>query len=218
MEIIVADLFDEVDEELRRDQFNRYWKKYGNFAIAGLVLIVVVTAGVVGWREYTKNQRIHYSEQFTAAVALVQDNKSNEAIDALGALAQDANIGYATLARFRGAALKAKAGDREGAAAEYDALSKDSGIDKLYSGLAGLYYVLNTIDSGDPEALAARLTPLTDAESPWRFSAREFSALLAIRQGKPDKAAEIYTQLADDAQTPTGARARAAEMLRALKQ
>lgn len=214
----MADLFDEVDEELRRDQFNRYWKQYGKYAIAGLVLIVVATAGIVGWREYTKNQRIQFSEQFTAAVALVQDNKSNEAIDALGALAQDANVGYATLARFRGAALKAKAGDRDGAAAEYDALSKDGSIDTLYSGLAGLYYVLNTIDSGDPDALAERLTPLTDAESPWRFSARELSALLAIRRGEPDKAAEIYTQLADDAQTPTGARARAAEMLRALKQ
>ncbi len=214
----MADLFNEIDEELRRDQFNRYWKKYGKFAIAGLILVVVVTAGIVGWREYEKKQRIQYSEQFTNAVALIQDNKSNEAIDALGALAQDANVGYATLARFRGAALKAKAGDREGAAAEYDALSKDGSIDELYSGLAGLYYVLNMIDIGDPAALAERLTPLTDADSPWRFSARELSALLELRQGNPDKAAEIYTQLADDAETPTGARARAAEMLRALKQ
>ncbi len=97
-------------------------------------------------------------------------------------------------------------------------MSKDGGIDELYAGLAGLYYVLNRIDTGDPAALAERLAPLSDAESPWRFSAREFSALLAIRQGDPDKAVEIYTQLADDAQTPTGARARAAEMLRALKQ
>ena len=214
----MADLFNEIDEELRRDQFNRYWKKYGKFAIAGVVLIVVVTAGIVGWREYAKNQRIQYSEQFSAAVALIQDNKNAEAIDALGALAQDANVGYATLARFRGAALKAKAGDREGAAAEYDALSKDGSIDDLYAGLAGLYYVLNTIDSGDPAALSERLVPLTDEESPWRFSARELSALLAIRQGNPDKAVEIYTQLADDAESPSGARARAAEMLRALKQ
>ncbi len=214
----MADLFDEVDEELRRDQFNRYWKQYGKFAIAGLVLIVVGTAGGVGWREYTEKKRIQHSEEFTAAVTLIQDNKNNEAIDALGALAADANVGYATLARFREAALKADAGDREGAIAVYDALSKDRGVDELYSGLAGLYYVLNTIDTGDPADLAARLTPLADAESPWRFSARELSALLAIRQGEPDKAVEIYTQLADDAQTPSGARARAAEMLRALKQ
>jgi len=68
------------------------------------------------------------------------------------------------------------------------------------------------------DALTARLGPLLAADSPWRFSARELSALIALRKGDTEQARASYTALADDPKTPSGARARAAEMLRALKQ
>ena len=214
----MADLFQEVDEELRRDQLTRQWQKYGKFVIAGLVAVVLATAAVVGWREYSQSQMIKYSERFTGALSLIQEDKANEAADALAALAQDASIGYATLARFREAALKAADGDHAAAADIYDAVAKDGGVDSLYADLAALYYVLHRLEDGDPAELAERLEPLLAEDGPWRHSARELSALLALRSGDTEKATAEYTQLADDQNTPAGARARAAEMLRALKQ
>jgi len=43
----VADIFQEVDEEVRREQLQKLWQRYGHFAIAGCILIVVA---VGGWR------------------------------------------------------------------------------------------------------------------------------------------------------------------------
>ena len=74
------------------------------------------------------------------------------------------------------------------------------------------------LDTGDHVDLSDRLQPLLADDSPWRFSARELAALLELQKGDTAKATEYYTTLADDPQTPAGARARAAEMLRALKQ
>jgi hypothetical protein len=148
----------------------------------------------------------------------MQENKSAEALEAFGGLAEDATAGYATLARFRAAAIKAGEGDAAAAAAIYDAIAKDSDVDPLYADLARLYYVLSMLESGAPDDLAARLNPLLAADGPWRFSARELAALIAMRKGDTAAARENYTTLADDPKTPAGARARAAEMLRALKQ
>jgi hypothetical protein len=218
LESALADIFQEVDEDLRRDKAAEYWARYGRYGIAVAVFVVVATASYVGWKEYRLQRQTAYGERFAVAMSLIQEKKPAEALVALGAVAEEASIGYATLARFRAASVKADEGDRDGAAAIYDAIAKDGAVDPLYADLARLYYVLGTLETGDPDGLATRLTPLLAADSPWRFTARELMALVELRKGDEAKARESYTMLADDPKTPAGARARAAEMLRALKQ
>jgi len=212
----VADIFQEVDEEVRRDQASLYWKKYGRYVIAVLVAIILGTAAHVGWREYDKRQRTKDSDAFIAAMELVRQGKAGEAKEQFAALAGKAGTGYAMLSRFRAAAILGESGDLRGAAEAFDAISREGGVDGLYLRLADLYYVLYMIESGDPQTLAKRLEPLQADDGPWRYTARELSAVLAIRVGDTAKARSLYTQLADDTTAPAGLRARAAEMLRAL--
>ena len=40
----MADVFDEVDEELRRDRAEKLWKKYGAY-VMGAAVAIVVAAG-----------------------------------------------------------------------------------------------------------------------------------------------------------------------------
>ena len=49
MEPFVADIFHEVDEEVRRDQLKKLWDRYSIYLIAAAVLIV---AGIGAWRGY----------------------------------------------------------------------------------------------------------------------------------------------------------------------
>ncbi len=218
LESALADLFQEIEEDLRRDRAAQLWKRYGRYVVAVLVFVIAATASYVGWKEYRHRQQIAYGDRFASALALIQDKKEAEALSVLGSLAQDAGTGYGTLARFRAATVKLHQGDRAGAVAIYDAIAKDSSVDPLYAQLASLYYALDTLETGNPDDLAKRLEPLTAATAPWRYSARELTALLALRKGDAAKAREDFTKLADDPKTPGGIRARAAEMLRALKQ
>ncbi len=218
LESVLADIFREIEEDLRRDKAAEFWKRYGRYIVGAAAFVVAATAGYVGWKEYQLRQQLEYSERFAAALSLIQNKKEAEALDALGALAQDAGAGYGTLARFRAAAIKSRQGDRAAAAAIYDAIAKAGNVDPLYAGLASLYYVLAMLETGDPAELASRLAPLLEPKSPWRYSARELAALLNLRQGDTAKARENLTMLADDPKTPSGVRARAVEMLRTLKQ
>ena len=213
----MSDIIREVDEELRREDWEQVWKKYGKFVIAGAVGIVVATAAVVGWREYDTSQRMAQGDRFARAVSQVENAASpQEAADIMAALAADAPAGYATLARFREAKYRSDAGDRDVAIALYDRLASDTAVEPMFRDLATLYSVRMQIAGGDPAALTARLAPLTVDGNPWRFTALELTAILALATGDTEGARRIYAPLADDPDTPESLRARAAEMLRAL--
>ena len=209
-------LFREVDEDLRRDKFALLWKKYSTLVLAGAVAIVGATAGAVWWRDHQQSVRQKDGDRYAAAAALTESGKTEEAITAFTALAEDATPGYRTLARLREAALLAKKGDVKGAVAVYDALAKDDGTEKAFRDLAVLLATMASLDTGDPAALTERLQPLAAESNPWRYSALELTALLAERAGNKKMARDIYTRLADDAEAPGGIRVRARQMLGVL--
>ena len=62
----MSELFDEVDEEVRREQFKKLWDKYSIYFIALMVLIV---AAVGGWRGYQ-----YLEAQKAAVLAFINAN------------------------------------------------------------------------------------------------------------------------------------------------
>lgn len=213
----MSDIIREVDEELRRENWEILWKKYGKFGIAAAVAVVLVTAGVVGWRKYDLAQRTQAGNEFSTVIAEVENTKdAAPAADMLAAYIAEAPTGYGTLARLREAKLRADAGDRGAAIALYDQLAADSAVEPLFRDLAALYSVRMQIDGGDASALDARLAPLAADDAPWRYTARELQAVIALNKGDSAAAREIYAGLADDMNTPDSLRARATEMLNAL--
>jgi len=213
----VADLFQEVEEELRKDRAEELWKKYGRFIIAAAVLVVLVTTGQVLWREYSERQQQEAARSFLGAVRLAEDGRTDEATAAFEALAADGPAGYGTLARFRTAALLAESGDGEGALQIYASLAADADLGSLYRDLAVLLSVLHQSDSGDPGSLLDQLEPLRAESNPWRHSATELAAVQQLRSGDRGAAVALLQELADDLTAPQAARARAAELLRTLE-
>src|SRR6185312_1594347 len=100
-ERFVSDIFQEVDEEVRREQLKKLWERYGVFLIAACVLLVVA---VGGWRTYEwweAKKAAEASSDFQAAVALSAEGKNKEAEEAFAKLASSGTASYRMLARFR---------------------------------------------------------------------------------------------------------------------
>jgi len=211
----VADIFEEVDEDLKQENYKKLWDRYGRYLIAVLVLIVAGTAGNIGWKDYVEKRQQGYSERFVAAIALAEDGNVSQAAGAMAQLSSDANTGYSMLARFREAAMRREAGEMAAAVDIYESLADDSTIEQYYRDLAVLLLVMTQVESGDPAAMSARLTPLAE-DGPWRHTANEYLGILGLRQGDNESARTRFQAVADDASAPDGARARAAELLRTL--
>lgn len=214
--VALSDIFQEIDEDLRRDRFAQLWKRYGNYIMAAAALIVLGTAGMVGWRDYKARQNAAQADAFLKAMEQAQAGNADAAKAGFGQLAKDGGAGYAMLARLQQAALLVKAGDTAGATKLYDEIAADGRVEQGLRDLAVILAAQHALDSADPAELTRRLQPLTQEKNPWRHSAMEMQALLAKRAGDTAKAKEIYTKLADDLSAPQGLRARATEMLAIL--
>lgn len=209
-------LLREIDEDLRQERYAKLWKRYGGYVIAAAVALVVGVAGFKGWQSWDLRTRRAEGEKFAAAMQLEQSGKLEAAQAAFGKLAAESRPGYALLARFQEAALLAKRGDRAGAIAAYREIAADSGVDALYQDLAVLLGTMHEMEGGSPDQLLPRLAPLTAADNPWRYSAKELTGVLELRKGQREKARGLFSSLANDATAPQGVRGRAGEMLAIL--
>jgi hypothetical protein len=213
----VADIFREVEEELRRDRAARLWKKYGRYVIALAVAVILAVAGIQAWRAYDLNRRQELSERYAAALAMAERGDNAPALDAFAELSDPGAGGYRGLAAFEEARLRVEAGDTAGAIAIWDRLAADTSLGQGFRDVALVMSVLHQMDDGDPAVLRARLEPLRAPAHAFRATARELSALLALREGDRAAARELYTAIADDRDAPSGLRSRAAQMLVALR-
>ena len=210
----MSDIFREVDEEVRREQFQRLWERYGNLIIALAILIV---AGVGGWRAYQwweAKKAAEAGSQFEAAISLAEQGKYDEAGAAFDKLGATGTAGYRLLARFRAAeALAAR--DPQAAAKAYDALASESGLDQTMRDLANIRSGQILIDTAPYDQLRARLEPLTAGDRTFRHSARELLALAAWRADNVAQAKHWVDAIVSDPETPAAVRSRA-EMLAAV--
>jgi len=212
----MSEIFREIDEELRRDNYAKLWARYGHYLVGLVVLIIVATAAVVGWRGYQARQQRAESVRYAVALDLAKKAQLAPAADSFALLAREGAGGVAALARLQEAALRAQTGDEQAAAAAYKALAVDSSVDVSYRDLATLLLGFQDLKSADPKVAIADVAALTAATNPWRFSALEVTALADLRGGDRTAARTLYKQLADDLAAPSGLRARAAEMSAAL--
>jgi hypothetical protein len=214
----VADIFQEVDEDLRRDKALAFWKKYQNHIIGFCIIAVAATAGVSGWR-YWKQQRIeaHGAAYLQALQASSTDPKAAQA--QFEALAKDGG-GFAVLARFQQASQTLKDGDKTKAADQFSAIAKDSSVDKALKDLAAVLGALALLDTGKPDDAAKLVEGLTGDGQAYRFSAIEIQAQAAFAKGDRKKAKELYEQLKQLSALPSapqGVSARATIMLDRLR-
>ncbi len=205
----MADIFDEVNEDLRAERAQQLARRYGGPAV---LLALVIAAGIGGWQAWRWNQVRQAGDVAGAYLAAAREAGPPDApAPAAGPaqaefdrLAATAPAGYRTLARLRDAALRAGAGDLPGALQQWDALASDTSADPLLRDLASLLWAQHQVDAGDPAVVDARLQPLTAQNSPWRALALESQALLALRTGHADQAHDILRGLAADASAPNG--------------
>lgn len=212
----MSDIFREVDEDLRRDEAAKVWKKYGPYMIGLAATLVLATLGYQLWRNWETERRLERSDRFIEAVRLAEDVAPEAALPALAELGGP-DGGYGTLAAFERARLLAEAGRRDEAVALWDELAADGKAGSALQAAARLFAVMHQIDDGDPADLRARLQPLLEPGHGSRPTALELTAVLALREGDRDEARRVYTELADDLSAPPGLRARATQMIAALK-
>jgi hypothetical protein len=210
----VSDIFQEVDEEVRRDRLQKIWEKYQNLIVAAVAVILIA---VGGWRFYeysVAKQSAESGAAFEAAAILAAEGKHGEADAAFAKIATDGTASYRQLARLRRAAALAQT-DVNAAVTMYEAIAADSSIGVALQDVAALRAGVLLMDAGLYAEARARFEPLSTDQRPYRHTAREMLALAAWRTGDVAAARRWHDMIVTDFLTPPSTRSRV-EMLMAL--
>lgn len=210
----MSEIFNEIDDELRKEQLKKLWDKYSVYIVAVAILIVVAVAGWRAYEYFATQAAYKASAAFDAAVTLSDDNKHAEAEAAFNALAADAPAGYRTLARLR-AAAEASSRDPKAGAKLFDAIAADAGVRASERSLATVRAAALLLDSDSYDDMVKRLEASAQAGGIYRHTARELLALSAWRNNNAADARKWLDQIAEDGETPASLRQRA-EALQAL--
>jgi hypothetical protein len=210
----VSELFDEVDEEVRRDQLKKLWDQYSIYIIA---LALLMIAGVGGWRGYQYLEAKKAAEAgaaFDKAAELSDANKHAEAEAAFADLAAKAPWGYRILARLRTAAEVANR-DKSAAAKMFDDIAADTSVGAPERDLARIRAAQLLLETTTYPNMLQRLEPATAADATFRHTARELLALSAWRANDTAATRQWLDLIANDGESPPSLRSRA-EALQAL--
>jgi hypothetical protein len=210
----VSELFDEVDEEVRREQLKKLWDKYSIYIIAGLILIIAAVAGWRGYQYLEAKKAAEAGAAFDKAVELSEANKHAEAEAAFADLVAKAPFGYRVLSRLRLAAEIANR-DAPAAAKMYDEIAADRSVGVADQDLARIRAAQLLLESASYPNIKERLEAAAAPGATFRHTARELLALSAWRANDATAARQWLDMIANDGDTPPGLRSRA-EALQAL--
>lgn len=210
----MADIFHEVDEEVRRERLKKLWDRYSIYVIGAAALIVAVIGAWRGYEYWQAKQAAAAGAAFESALSLSEAGKHDEAEAAFTKIAGEAPAGYRMLARFRAAADLAQAKPPEAVKA-YDELAADTSLGTTLQDLAAVRAGMLVVDNAPLSEMQRRLDPASAPERSFRHTARDLLALSAWRNHDFAAARRYIDMIATDAETPAGTRARA-EVLSAL--
>ncbi len=208
----MADIFREVEEDLRRDRLKAFWDRYGT---AVLVAAALVVAGVGGWRGYQyyeHRQASQAGDQYQAATRLAADGKADEARKAFAEIGTSGPAGYKSVARLREADEIAKT-DKAGALRLYQSIAGDGSADAMLRDVARLRGAYVAVDAGSREDVRKLVEPLAAGNGSWSSLAREALGLAAYKAGDMAEARRQLEAIVSDADAVGNVRQRADLML-----
>ena len=210
----MSELFDEVDEEVRREQLKKLWDKYSLFIVGAALLIIAAVGGWRGYQYLEAKRGAEAGEAFNKAIELSEQGKHAEAEAAFTDLAAKAPAGYCTLSRFR-AAGEAASRDPKAGAKMFDDIAADGTVGPDLRALARLRAAGLLVDTASYADMKQRLEADTAPGATFRHSARELLALSAWHANDSAATRQWLDMIALDGDTPPGLRSRA-EALQAL--
>ncbi len=210
----MADIFREVEEEVRREQYEKLLLKYRDHLIAVAALFIIAVAGFQLYRVYEQRETDKASVAYAAAGQLLESNQARAAEPGFAALAKSAPAGYAKLAQLAEADALFAANQHNAALRLYEQIANQS--DPYLSAVARLHSAWTIVDAAPKSEVQTMLGPLTDPSSPWRDLAQEILAYADLRAGDTAAALKSYQQLVADPNAPSSLHTRANAMVRFL--
>ncbi|MDB5449394.1 MAG: hypothetical protein JWQ52_522 [Phenylobacterium sp.] len=205
----MADLFEEVEEQLRSDRYRTLVLKALPWLLAVLAAALIAALAYWGWDKYREQAANKASEQYSAAFEAFGQGRDAQAVQLWGEVAKSPAKGYKSLALMQLGGIKIRDNKPADAVKLFDQAAA-AAPDDIIGDAARLKSAFALLDTAPYKDVEARLTPLMKDGHPYRVQAREALAFAKLMAANPAGARSDFVIIAGMLDAPEGARARAA--------
>ena len=190
----MVDFINEVEEELRKDEYNRLLKKFGPLLV-GVVALIIGGTAYLEWNKAADDKAARAtSYAYVQASKLSSDGNNAQAIKDFVAISEKAPSGYAGLSLMRAAAISMRDGDRAQAVNFFDRAAQvfEKPRHKQLAQIKAAYILAG---EGRYDDVRSRLGTLAQADQPYEYLARELLGFAAMQSGDMSGAREQFSYL-----------------------
>lgn len=209
-------LLREVVDDVKNDQLQQIWDKYGLFIVIGIALILTAAVSFESFKGWQTRKAQELSNAYSVALSLQSQGRLDESLEIYNMLAEKATGIYADIAKIQIANVYLEQQRQDDAEVVLQALIDDKSASPQIKDIASLKLASYKLDDNAPaEEIIGLLTPLLKDEGGSDI-ARELAAMLYIRENNPSQAKAEYEKIASSETASDDLKTRALDMINLL--
>ena len=184
------EIISEIEEDLQKERFKKYWKNYGKY-ISLLIVFIIFSVG--GWQIYEfieKRRNIEASNIFLNILDVSKED-TEKAIDEIDKIKNLPN-GYELLIKFQKANLFIKNNQITDAVLLFNQIHQDKSIDKNYRDIAVLLSIMHQYKQQNS---IVKLDNIISTNEHFALLAKELKAYILYDDGKIKGAQNILEEI-----------------------
>ena len=210
----MTDIFQEVEEDLRNEQYRRLWNRYGPGTLAVIGAVLAITIAWAVWDTVSEGRRQAQSAVYEAFWA--GEPEGQKVVEGIDGLAPELGGGYAILAKLDKAAGLVETEKWAEARALFEEVAADSAAPRQLRDVASLKAAYLVAETASLPDMQSRLATLAAPSNPLRISAGELLGYVAYRTGDIEAARGYFAGVLAEQTVPRDQRERIEDLSAAI--
>ena len=183
----MADIFDEVSEDLRKDQYKQIWLKYKKIIISLVSIFVLSVIAFKYIQHYQEKKKIEVATLYFNGLNEIKNKNYDKAEDIFKEIIKSADLGYTVLSHFKLASIYLNKKDFQSMESNYNKIINLDKINKSYKEYALFLKITNSPNINNDKKISL-LKPILTSPGEFQPIASELEILYLIENKKFENA------------------------------
>ena len=198
----MANIFNEVDEDIRKERYQSLWNKYGKYVISLIVLIIVIFS----ISQYSKQKNIIDNKKlldiYYSAAEKIEINQYELANKSLVKVYNEKNKTLSALSGFKLAEILIQDNQKEKALLFLEEMYNNKSLEQIYRELALYKYIIINFENIQIKEVEDIVNSITTNKIILEPYFQEIFGIKLLTLGNIERANSIFTELSVNENTP----------------
>ena len=198
----MANIFNEVDEDIRKERYQNLWSKYGKYIIGFLILIIIVFSLTQYFQAKNISDNKAILDMYYSAAEGIEKNQLDFANNELEIVYNQKNKMLAALSGFKMSETYLNNNQKEEAILLLEKIVANRSLESIYRELALYKYIMINFENIDISSIEKKIVSIGVNKNTLHPYFQEIIGIKYLTAGNIEKANSVFTNLLLNEDTP----------------